>query len=73
MEEKENNEEKKSNLAELVERGEKVSKDMAEMLKKQEELAAKKLIEGDTDSGEQKKEEPKESPRDYAKRIMGGA
>ena len=43
-----------------------------ELVKRQEEIAAKNILGGKSDAGEQATPEKEETPQEYAKRIMGG-
>ena len=63
--------EAKEDLRKVVNRLEKANKERAEILDREEELAAKDLLGGTTKI--QEKEKPKEeSPEDYAKRVLTG-
>lgn len=61
-----------SELAQMVERLEKANQEAREILRRQEELAARNLLGGQTNSGVQKPKEKEETPQEYAKRISGG-
>lgn len=62
---------KEYSLPELVDRIEKANIQSAELLKKHEELIAKRLIGGGTDATPQP-EKKTETPSEYAKRILRG-
>lgn len=64
-----------SQLAEMVSRLEKANTEAKEILKKQEEFLVNKtkieMLGGRTDAGIPQKEEKKETPQEYARRLMG--
>lgn len=57
-------------LAEMVSRLEKANAESKEILKRQEELAARNLLGGDTKAGEAKPVKVEESAKDYAARVL---
>lgn len=61
-----------SELASLVERMEKANKEKEALIKKEEELIAKKLLGGKSDVGVQPVEKKEETPSEYAKRVLEG-
>lgn len=57
-------------LAEMVTRLEKANAESKEILKRQEELAARNLLGGETKAGEAKPVKVEESAKDYAARVL---
>ena len=59
-------------LSEMVDRLEKANVEAKEILARQEELAARNLLGGKSDAGEQPQKPTEESPVDYAKKALEG-
>jgi hypothetical protein len=59
-------------LSSLVERMEKANAEHKDLLKRQEELAARNLLGGKTDAGIQPIPPLAETPKEYADRILKG-
>lgn len=59
-------------FSEMVERMEKANAEAKEIIKRQEELAAMRLLGGTTDNATQPETKKEETPAEYAKRIMTG-
>lgn len=60
----------KQDLVATVERLEKANAEMKELLSRQEQLAAKKLLGGMTDAGEQPVQKKVETAAEYAERVL---
>lgn len=60
-----------SEIAQMADRLEKANAEAKELLKRNEEIYARMLLGGKVDAGIQPKEQPTESPAEYAKRITG--
>lgn len=71
--------EQKTNWSEVLTKGEEIAKrietaniESSKILAQQQELAARNLLGGKSDAGIQPEKPIEETPREYAKRIMGG-
>lgn len=59
----------KEKLSEMVDRLEKANNEAKEILQRQEELAAKNLLGGKSEAGNESEKPKEETPADYAKRV----
>ena len=57
-------------LIQQIDRLEKANSQASELLKRQEEIIARKLLGGDTEAGRQPEKPKEETPSEYARRIM---
>jgi len=79
-EKKENQqEEKKTDWSAILQKGEEIAtrieaanKESQRILEQQQELAARKLLGGETEAGQPTEKPKEETPKEYAKRVLTG-
>lgn len=62
----------KQNFLESVKRNEEILKEMKELTERNEQLAARNLLGGNSQAGQKEPEKKEETPQEYAKRLAGG-
>lgn len=68
----ETKEEPQVEFKDFVERGEKVVEELRSLTKRNEDLAARKLLGGNSEAGQHVEEKKEETPQEYKDRIMRG-